>query len=225
MGRIATLAVEQPAFSASLRVARRLYKFPSTDRSNLLCWDRRSLVMAIRRFDEGWCQEDEDLDVERQIAIDSRDWLFSNHMPAPAQDRLPANLTELPVRILLAEDDADMRGLLARALTQEGFLVIECSNGIQLLDHLSGLFDRRPLEPFDVIISDIRMPGLTGLEILEGLQGDGDLPPTILITAFGDEATHHAARVAGAVITLDKPFEVEELLAIVRRVLGQGHGT
>lgn len=180
--------------------------------------------MVVRRFDADWSGEFEDLDVERRIAIDSRDWLFSNRKPTPAQDSLSANPTESPVRILLAEDDADMRGLLTRALTQEGYQVTECSNGIQLLDRLSGLLARQPLEPFDVIISDIRMPGLTGLEILQGLQGNGGLPPTILITAFGDEATHTEAELAGAVVTLDKPFEVEELLAIVRRILGRGHG-
>jgi CheY-like chemotaxis protein len=180
--------------------------------------------MAVRRFDADWSGEFEDLDVERQIAIDSHAWLFNNQKPNPVQDSLSANPTAPPVRILLAEDDADMRGLLTRALTQEGYEVTECSNGIQLLDRVSGLLDRRPLEPFDVIISDIRMPGLTGLEILEGLQGDGGLPPMILITAFGDEATHAEAQLAGAVVTLDKPFEVEDLLAVVRRVLGKAHG-
>ncbi len=180
--------------------------------------------MAIRRFDEEWYAEDEDRDIERRIAKASRACNFIGCALTPDDDRIPAHVAESPARILLAEDDADMRDLLARALVHEGYAVTECSNGIQLLDHLSGLLDRRPLEPFDVIISDIRMPGLTGLEILEGLQGDGGLPPTILITAFGDEATHAEAQLAGAVVTLDKPFEVEDLLAVVRRVLGQGHG-
>lgn len=177
--------------------------------------------MALRRFDEYWMfQEDEDLAVERQIARDSREWLFIRSTPTPAGDRMPAKAPESPDRILLAEDDREMRGLLAQALAHEGYAVTECTNGIQLLDHLSGLLERQPMEPYDVIISDIRMPGLTGLEILEGLKGDGGLPPTILITAFGDEATHAEAKLAGAVVTLDKPFEVEDLLAIVRRVLG-----
>ena len=176
--------------------------------------------MAIRRLDENSCPEDKDPILERHSAKDNREWRYTCPTRSPAGDPLRANSPGLPARILLAEDDADMRGLLAQALAQEGCAVTECSNGVQLLDHLSGLLNLRPLEPFDVIISDIRMPGLTGLEILEGLHGDGNLPPTILITAFGDEATHTAAQLAGAVVTLDKPFEVEDLLAIVRRVLG-----
>jgi len=179
--------------------------------------------MAIRRFGGTWCAEDEDLDVERQIAQDSREWLFTSPTPTPESAPRLANGPDWPARILLAEDDADMRGLLVQALLQEGYAVTECANGIQLLDHLSGPLEHRPLEPFDVIISDIRMPGLTGLEILEGLQGSVGLPPTILITAFGDESTHAEARLAGAIVTLDKPFEVEDLLAVVRRVLGGRH--
>jgi CheY-like chemotaxis protein len=177
--------------------------------------------MAVSRFDEEeWHAELEDRDLKRQIARASRNWNFVR-CPATADDaRISGGMGKPPARILLAEDDADMRRLLAQTLAQEGYSVTECSNGIQLLDHLSGFLDLRPLEPFDVIISDIRMPGLTGLEILEGLHGDAGLPPMILITAFGDEATHSAAQHAGALITLDKPFEVEELLAIVRQALG-----
>lgn len=175
--------------------------------------------MALREIDENWNSIDDDDIIEREISAVSSSWLFSSHKPNPDNTPLSADIARTPAHVLLAEDDDDMRGLLANALVQEGYLVTECTNGIQLLDHLSGLLDPRPPKRFDVIVSDIRMPGLTGLEILEGLQGAGDLPPTILITAFGDETTHTEAQLAGALVTLDKPFEIEDLLAIVRRVL------
>jgi len=180
--------------------------------------------MASHRFDEGWCLEDEGFDVEHQTTPAGRERLLTCTKPSPAAGRTAARSPGAPARILLAEDDADMRELLAQALAREGCVVTECCDGIQLLDHLSGLLDNRPVEPFDMIISDIRMPGLTGLEILEGLPGSKGLPPTVLITAFGDEVTHAEAKRAGAVVTLDKPFDVEALLAIVRRVVGCQHG-
>jgi DNA-binding response OmpR family regulator len=166
--------------------------------------------------------EDDGLGMARRMADDGWERFFSFSAPAPDDSRKPAGRTGPPARVLLAEDDDDMRGLLAQALASEGRLVSECSNGVQLLDSLSGFLHEGFVASSDMIVSDIRMPGLTGLEILEGLQGGGRLPPTILITAFGDEATHAAARLAGAVATLDKPFEVEELLAVVRRVLERG---
>jgi|GEM_PF-373147 len=180
--------------------------------------------MAVLLFDENCCRDNGDLHVERRVTKNSRDWLFTCPTPGPAGNPTLAHTPKPPAHILLAENDADMRDLLARALAQEGYRITECSNGIQLLDHLSGLLDHVPLEPFDVIISDIRMPGLSGLEILQSLQGNEGLPPTILITAFGDEATHAEARLAGAVVTLIRPFEGEEMLAVVRHALRYRHG-
>lgn len=171
--------------------------------------------MPAQKTDEDWFGALEDSKLERELAAELYDWIFDDPEPPPPQDS-----AEQPEHILLAEDDTDMRGLLARALTMEGYRVTECSNGIQLLDRLSGFLDYSPVEHVDAVITDVRMPGLTGLEILQGLQGTQCLPPTIMITAFGDEATHAEADRAGAVVTLDKPFEVEELVTNVRRILG-----
>ena len=70
-------------------------------------------------------------------------------------------------RILLAEDDKEMRSLLALMLRKEGYQVCECMDGLSLLDMLSSFFlPDEEHENFDLIISDIRMPGVTGMEIL-----------------------------------------------------------
>jgi len=63
------------------------------------------------------------------------------------------------------------------------------------------------------------MPGLTGLEVLDGLHQCKDLPPIILVTAFGDEQTHRLAESFGAVAVFDKPFDIDDLLTKVREVL------
>jgi two-component system, response regulator, stage 0 sporulation protein F len=115
-------------------------------------------------------------------------------------------------RVLVAEDDDEMRRLLSKVLDADGYATVECRNGIDLYTHLEPFVVRRIALDFDAIISDIRMPGLTGLEILEDLHDCRGFPPVILITAFGDAGVHIRARRAGAAAVLDKPFGTEELL-------------
>ncbi|NUM68526.1 response regulator [candidate division KSB1 bacterium] len=122
--------------------------------------------------------------------------------------------------VLLAEDDHEMRVLLARALQYAGYEVVTCRNGVELLEHLGAYFlPDEEQEPIALIISDVRMPGLTGLEILEGLSKHQDFPPFILITAFGDAETHADAARFGALAVFDKPFDLDDLLARVRKIV------
>ena len=122
-------------------------------------------------------------------------------------------------RVLLAEDNDEMRRLLAHALSEDGYKVIQCRDGGEFLIRLQPfIIDKRSVD-FDVIISDIRMPGLTGLEILEDLHECKGFPPMILITAFGDEETHAQAEKFGAAAMFDKPFEIDALLSKVHELL------
>jgi CheY-like chemotaxis protein len=114
--------------------------------------------------------------------------------------------------VLVAEDDDEMRKLLAKVLYADGYAAVECRDGVDLFRQLEPFVVRRAALDFDVIVSDIRMPGLTGLEILEDLHDCRGFPPMILITAFGDAGVHARARKAGAAAVLDKPFGTEELL-------------
>jgi DNA-binding response OmpR family regulator len=144
---------------------------------------------------------------------------MAKHFPEVSviQDK-PSSFTNQPC-ILLAEDDDELRKLLAWSLHKEGYKVTECTDGMDLLNHLDGyLFSGETID-VDLIISDIRMPGLTGLEILEGLHTIENFPPMILITAFGDEETHAQAQRLGAAAILDKPFDIEDLLTRVREIL------
>ena len=123
-------------------------------------------------------------------------------------------------RILLAEDDEEMRKLLALMLRKEGYRVTECSDGLSLLDMLSSFFlNDEELENFNLIISDIRMPGITGMEILMGANEMDNFPPIILITAFGDKETHMQAERLGAAALFDKPFDIKEMLKKVAYIL------
>lgn len=123
--------------------------------------------------------------------------------------------------ILLAEDDADMRQLIRRALRTEQCEVLEASDGIQLVSLLfSRVLSREPdRAPVDLIISDIRMPGANGLDVIAALRRQDASTPVILITAFGDADTHREAYELGTVMVLNKPFELEDLRVIVRSLI------
>jgi len=121
--------------------------------------------------------------------------------------------------ILLAEDDLEMRRMLAWSLHEEGYEVTECDDGYCLMKQLGFLGPLGQIQRFDLIISDIRMPGVTGMQVLESAREFEDFPPIILITAFGDDSTHAQAQKLGAVAMLDKPFDVVNLLAKIAQVV------
>lgn len=119
---------------------------------------------------------------------------------------------DLTPRVLLAEDDTELRELLALVLEGAGYHVCQCSNGVDLLARLA----EQPA--LDLVISDIRMPGLNGLEVLARHRGAMQQIPFICMTAFGDTRTHNRARHLGAAATIDKPFDLDEMLALVAHV-------
>ncbi|MBN2294652.1 MAG: response regulator [Pirellulales bacterium] len=123
-------------------------------------------------------------------------------------------------RVLLAEDDDEMRSLLAWWLSKDGFEVTECDHGIDLINQIDPLDAALESEQFDLVISDIRMPGITGLDVLQDVRLCGlECPPVILITAFGDRKTHQQARLLGAAAIFDKPFDFNELLAKIHELV------
>ena len=122
-------------------------------------------------------------------------------------------------RVLLAEDDQQMRIFLTEVLLREGYHVTLCENGWELLAQLSSfIVGGQGHQDIDVVVSDIRMPGVSGLEVLEGGNENREFPPMILITAFGDLDTHATALQFGAAAILDKPFDVDDLLRELQAV-------
>jgi two-component system, NtrC family, response regulator AtoC len=120
-----------------------------------------------------------------------------------------------PARIVVAEDDFEMRRLVADCLRKEGYEVHEVADGGELLLRIEdSFFMRRAPVPVD------RMPVYTGLEIVTGLRDAGLDMPVIIMTAFGNPETRERAEALGAAL-LDKPFKMEQLRALVRRLLRQ----
>ncbi len=109
--------------------------------------------------------------------------------------------------ILVVEDDADLRNNLEEILTEEGYNVIFAKDGLE--GYLSVL-EKRP----DLIISDIQMPNLNGLELLEKLQKDPatDTIPFILFSARNDNISIRKGMTIGADDYITKPFKVDDLL-------------
>jgi CheY-like chemotaxis protein len=122
-------------------------------------------------------------------------------------------------RIMLAEDDVEMRTLLVDSLVRGGYEVIAARNGLQMLKEIRKQLCLGDPMPVDLIVSDERMPGMRGLDILSVLRGAAVPTPFILITGFGDEGTHERALRMGASAVLDKPFDIDDLKRAVLAVL------
>ncbi|MFQ6079032.1 MAG: sigma-54-dependent transcriptional regulator, partial [Thermodesulfobacteriota bacterium] len=115
-------------------------------------------------------------------------------------------------RILIVDDDREMLGLLRDVCEQEGFEVTTEENGV-------GALKRVGRERFDVVVSDIKMPGIKGFELLEKTKKYSPLTPVILITAFGSINSAIKAMKLGAFDYLTKPFEMEELSIVIEKAL------
>jgi DNA-binding NtrC family response regulator len=117
------------------------------------------------------------------------------------------------MRILIVDDDPGQRSLLDSFLRGQKFEPVLAESGQQALAALRA-------GKFDMMISDVRMPGLTGLETLRLARKDHATLPVLLITAFTDVRDAVAAMRDGAVNYLSKPIDLDELLACVRQATG-----
>ena len=110
--------------------------------------------------------------------------------------------------------------MMVSLLRSDGHEVIEVANGFDLLDTLEVSLDPDlGSDKFDLVISDVRMPGMTGVRVFTQVGYGPTIPPVIFITAFGDEELHEQAHHAGAVAVLDKPLDIDELRAFVNSYL------
>lgn len=118
-----------------------------------------------------------------------------------------------PVRILVVDDDAEMRALLSDELRQEGYQVAEAADGAE-----AALACRS--QEFDVILMDKNMPGPSGLDLLPGFRRACPRSRIIMMTAFGDVPSYVEAAERGAADYLFKPFRMEEMKVAIRKALG-----
>lgn len=135
---------------------------------------------------------------------------------APArwlQQRLDSTVPQL---IVLAEDSAELRALLAYALENVGYRVVQVGTGTALVDTVVRLTTAG--EAVRLIITDVRMPALGGVDAAGALREAGLQIPLIFMTAYGDAWTRSRAEQLGAIL-LDKPLTLATLREAVRRTI------
>jgi DNA-binding NtrC family response regulator len=128
--------------------------------------------------------------------IESRDSTFEHLM------------NDAKKRILIVDDDEEMRSLLMDLIEEDGYKTDSVNNG-------SEAFRKLVKESFDLIITDIRMPGLTGLDILPGMKKLQPEALIIVITAFGSEEVQRKAFERGANAYLEKPIHSQQLRTLI----------
>jgi two-component system response regulator MprA len=115
-------------------------------------------------------------------------------------------------RILVVDDEPAVQNALFRALTLEHYEVAQAADGREALERLGA-------DPYEVVILDIAMPHMDGLEVCKRLREGGDTTPVLMLTARGEVDDRVAGLDAGADDYLVKPFALRELLARVRALL------
>ena len=110
----------------------------------------------------------------------------------------------LPGRVLVVDDDDEMRVVLRRMLESDGYDVTEQSRATHVLETLRKT-------PFDLVILDKEMPGLTGIDLLPMLRREFPELPVVFVTAFGGRQVASAALRLGATRYLEKPFRLAHL--------------
>ncbi len=134
--------------------------------------------------------------------------------PHAAPPRQPSTANGAGPAVLLAEDDQELRSELAWILRQHGCRIVEAASGSELLHRIAGELHFRHDLGFDVVVSDVCMPGSSGLEVLGALRSARLRVPVVLISAFANAETRYIARELGALV-LDKPFDLETFVSMV----------
>jgi two-component system response regulator MprA len=114
-------------------------------------------------------------------------------------------------RVLVVEDDMDIADVLRRSLRNEGYEVKTSADGVEALDVAAGFVP-------DLVVLDLGLPGMDGVEVCRRLRSDGDVP-ILMLTARAETEDRVAGLDSGADDYLVKPFERQELLARIRALL------
>jgi CheY-like chemotaxis protein len=116
------------------------------------------------------------------------------------------------------EDDAELRSALVSGLRAEGYLVVGVSDGEQVLKWWPELSQGVGPVHVDLIVTDQRMPKVSGLEVLQAVRQIDWATQVVLISAFADDDLRREAKRLGAAAVLSKPFTMDRLLDTVKQV-------
>jgi two-component system cell cycle sensor histidine kinase/response regulator CckA len=130
----------------------------------------------------------------------------------------PSSRAGAGVSVLVVDDEAAVRRFAARVLERDGYGVVEATDGAEALDLVKG-----GRAPVDVVVSDIVMPRLNGVELMQALSASHPHLPVILMSGYATGALSELGIAAPCGI-LTKPFPAERLLAEVNRCAGRRDG-
>ncbi|MFH0881086.1 MAG: response regulator [Lentisphaerota bacterium] len=157
-------------------------------------------ILRNKEWHETWCW-DEASNGDGKMKVANHRAMESEHRP----------------RILIAEDESEMRFTLSIMLKRKGYAVKTVTDGVEALDEL--IKAGHSFLPYDLFITDINMPRMNGERILTELAEKGMKQMTLVITGFGDKETVKRLMRLGCSAFLDKPFEPARFEAEVNRLL------
>ncbi len=120
-------------------------------------------------------------------------------------------------RVLVVDDEADVREVLAQVFREAGLEAVTAADGATALALAQGA-------AFDVVTMDLRMPGLSGLETLAALRGLGTDARVVVVSGWLAKADVRACRALGAFDVVAKPFDLDQLVAVVREAAAAAPG-
>jgi DNA-binding NtrC family response regulator len=122
--------------------------------------------------------------------------------------------TDKKIRILIVDDESDLRNLLNHVLTQAGYEVVEAPGGEEALNILQR-------ETFDIAFLDIQMPNINGIQVLKYLQKNSPSTKAIMLTGYAGLKNAMEAKQFGATDFINKPYNIEDILATVERLVNE----
>ena len=155
----------------------------------------------------------------RQWRFRKRDidrWLGNRANPLPTETASVAQTAEGRQRVLIVDDEEGIRELLSRTLALAEYDVSTVPDGVAALRHL-----RETGEAYNLVIADLRMPGMDGLELIREVKQFNPHLPIIIITGFSSESSAIEAVNLGVCGYLTKPVGIPQVLAAAAKALGQ----
>ena len=116
-----------------------------------------------------------------------------------------------PFRILIVDDNREIRAILEEYLREEGYVAEGAGDGKEALE-------KHGMGPFDLIITDLNMPGMTGIDLIKEVAKNESTTEFIIITGYASLDTAIEAVKAGAFDYIVKPFRIEELKVVIKNV-------
>ncbi len=183
----------------------------SVSRFGRLCENRTIVPLSLASCDSTYDDMQADGRLENCTAA-----LESSHKRPPALLHGGTRSYVPMMRILLVEDDRNLRGFLRKAFREEGYTVDEAASGDEALDRALG-------DDYDCIVLDVMLPGRDGFDVLAHLRERGVATPTLLLTARHELEDRVRGLEGGADDYVTKPFDLPELLARVAALIRRAH--